>query len=180
MSKIKFTLKERKIITVLMIVNCFALFVNYFGLSPKIKNEVGGYYKCLLTNSINTYYSYDYNSNNLEHYNYEFYKIKINFYPFVDFYGSSNNDFYFNGIFPYYDYTEFFVYTLAIFGFFVIRKLIANNEKIAASEEPIDVKKEKKFKSSKEYLQLQSLYNSGILTDEEFKSKVKFLKNKGE
>lgn len=177
MSKIKFTLKERKIVTVLMLVNCFALFVNYFGLSPKIKNEIGEDYKCLFTNSIITS---NYGGNNLENYNHEFYKFKNRFYPFVEFYDTSSDDFYFNGIFPYYDYTEFFVYTLAIFGFFIIRKLISNNETIAVSEEPIEVIKEKRYKSSKEYLQLQSLYNSGILTDEEFKSKVEFLKNKEE
>ena len=178
MKYLNFTDKEKKIILILMLINCFALFVNYFGLSPKIKNSDNDYYICFFTNSVKTegYYGSAYGTN-LVHYSPH--KFESNFYPFVDFYKSWYDGYYFNGVFPYFDYTEFLVYTLLIFSFFISRKIL-NSENVETTipteiNKPIS-KKGSKFKNSKEYKQLKNLYDLEVLNDEEFKSKVKLLK----
>ena len=180
MKYLNFTDKEKKIILILMLINCFALFVNYFGLSPKIKNSDNDYYVCLFTNSATNFSVVDghyLDATNLERY--KAYKFEENFYPFVKFYHSWYDNFYFNGLFPYYDYTEFLVYTLLIFSFFISRKIL-NSENVETTipteiNKPIS-KKGSKFKNSKEYKQLKNLYDLEVLNDEEFKSKVKLLK----
>jgi hypothetical protein len=113
-AKFTFSIAEKRTVIVLMLINSFALFVNYFGLSYRIDKTAD-----LFTNStgINgNYYHYPYDvgySSNSNH-----------FYPLVDF--TSNNypeGFFFKGIFAYYDTTEFIVYTLLIFGFVLIKKI---------------------------------------------------------
>jgi hypothetical protein len=114
--QLKVSRKEIRVMIVLMLINTFALFVNYFALSPRLSNESG--YKAirLFTNSTqNGMYpftsNYDYN-----HFD--------NFYPFVKFYYNDQNyGLIFNGIFPYYDTSEFFVYTILIVGVMVIKKI---------------------------------------------------------
>lgn len=160
-----------------MLINSFALFVNYFGLSPKFKSESDNYYFCLFTNSIKSDSFYSYQSN-IE--KYTEYKWEENFYPFVKFYSSWYDGFYFNGLFPYFDYTEFLVYSLLIFGYFILKKMI-NNKSIEESlvEENSEIpKKVFKFKKTKEYKQLENLYNLGVLNDDEFNNKAKTLKKK--
>lgn len=114
MKNLSFTHKERKVVIVLMIINCFALFVNYFGISYRFGKTAH-----LFTNSNGIsgkpiYFPYDVlYEHNTKH-----------FYPLVDFtYNSNLHGFFFKGIFAYYDMTEFFVYTLLIFGFILIRKI---------------------------------------------------------
>lgn len=116
MGKIKISKIEIRATIVLMIINAFALFVNYFGLSPKFENE-NGYKTIRLFTSATNGTLYPYNSNyDVSH--------ADNFYPFVKFYGNSQSfGFYFNGIFPYYDMSEFVVYTVLIFGVLFIKKL---------------------------------------------------------
>jgi hypothetical protein len=180
MKHLNFTDKEKKIILILMLINCFALFVNYFGLSPKIKNTDNDYYVCLFTNSVKTegYYGTAYGTNLVQ---YSPYKSESSFYPFVDFYKSWYDGFYFNGLFPSYDSTEFFIYTLLIFGFFIVKKIISNKneeEIIPIETGTLIVKKQVKFNKSKEYKQLKNLYDLEIINDEEFKNKAKLLKKK--
>lgn len=120
---LRFTLKERRIIIILMLVNSIALFVNYFGLSPKFKSgNNDDYYFCALTNSVRSEYPISRYNTNLISFNEHL--MKDNFYPFVKFYSSWYDGFYFNGLFPYFDYTEFLVYSLLIFGYFILKKMI--------------------------------------------------------
>lgn len=90
---------ERRVVIILMIINSFAYFVNKFGLSGKINS-------CwtIFTNTTNR----------------RLYEIKGEFYPFVEFVDRS---WCFNGLFPSYDSSEFFVYTLLIFGILIIKKI---------------------------------------------------------
>ncbi|MFD2552731.1 hypothetical protein ACFSQP_13025 [Bizionia sediminis] len=133
MGKITFSKKERRIIIVLMIINCFALFVNVFKMSNKSeKHESHTVFHNDLTRTRyyqnNKIYYFTDGKNNTEN----------SFYPFIDFntYSShSDNPFeykkekhnsstkIFRGIFPDYDYTEFLVYTALIFGIPLIRKI---------------------------------------------------------
>ena len=124
MKYLKFTLKERKLITMLMVINSFALFVNYFGLSPKIRSGNTEYYLCLFTNAVKND-KYLHRTNLVQYNSYEF---EDKFFPFVKYYSSWYEGSYFNGIFPYYDISEFLVYTLVIFGFFILRKVLTDKE----------------------------------------------------
>lgn len=162
-----FSIKERKIIVILMLVNCFALFVNYFGLSLKFK--VDNYYFCFFTNSVRSSYYY---GGNLELF--EQYKWEKKFYPFVNFYDSWHGGYYFNGLFPYFDYTEFLVYTFLIFGFFIAKNIITDNSNVASiRNEKIDVSGPVvKNENSEELRQLENLYNLGILTKNEYHEKL--------
>ncbi|MBE7634273.1 hypothetical protein G1K66_06705 [Tenacibaculum finnmarkense] len=118
-----------------MLVNSFALLVNYFGLSPKF--EFGNSYRnidevFLLTDSneqdilnvsSGTYYmdgtSQMYQNRHPHH-----------FWPFTKFYEAPTRiilkwhiDTRFRGIFADFDHTEFLVYTLLIFGIVILRKI---------------------------------------------------------
>ena len=130
MNKINFSQKERRTIIILMIINVFALFVNYFNLSPKF--NIGSYKnrtelflftdskeKLLLSNPHKTYFK---NGTS------RMYQIRHtkHFWPFVKFYDKdkfSINRKRIRGIFADFDHTEFGVYTLIIFGFFIVKKL---------------------------------------------------------
>lgn len=98
MSNFKLNSVERRVVIICMVINSFALFVNEFELQGKMKNCFK-----IFTNEGD--------------------KFVVNseqFYPFVDF---TNRDNCFNGIFPYYDSGEFFVYTILIFGIIFIKKV---------------------------------------------------------
>lgn len=113
-NKMKFSQNETRTVIVLMIINSFALFVNYFGLSYRFGNDAD-----LFTNSNGI-------NGNYIHYPYEtMYSSNSNhFYPIVEFTSNSYQGVpFFKGIFVYYDTTEFFVYTIIIFGVVIIRKL---------------------------------------------------------
>lgn len=140
MKTLKFSKKERRIVIILMLINSFALFVNFFHFNAytetkKTLNKDWG-------NTITKRYYFFTNRSNHE----KFLKNEeglSNFYPFVNFtykssmehhrsyfsksdiekYEGFNKNFIFHGIFPYYDYTEFLVYSLIIFGVPLIRKL---------------------------------------------------------
>lgn len=130
MKKISFTQKEKRVIIVLMLVNCFALFVNIFDMSYHITGR--------------SYESYSSGDNEVyETVNHKTYFLTDNgnykkefFYPFTFYTEStkkenSTSKYYkkyytykvFRGIFPDYDYTEFLVYSLLIFGIPIIRKI---------------------------------------------------------
>ena|SRR5690554_4466278 len=131
MKKIKITQKQRRIIIVLMSINLFALFVNFFELSPKF--NAGNYsnqnYIYLFTDSkapslLNQNGWTTINGNSM------MYKTRHpnHFWPFTKFYETANSPTSiiksrFRGIFPDFDHTEFLVYTLIIFGSIFIRKL---------------------------------------------------------
>ena len=114
-SKIRISKTEKRVILILMIINSFALFTNYFGISYKINDTSE-----LFTKSVGIQESYrtdihdegNYLTTNKEH-----------FYPFVDFYDGYYKTYTFRGIFAFYDTTEFFVYTLVIFGIVLIRRI---------------------------------------------------------
>nr|WP_288980830.1 hypothetical protein [uncultured Allomuricauda sp.] len=121
MKKITVSTKERRFIIVFMIINCIALFVNVFEF-----NSFKDFYK-------DRYYYFTDNG--------KFDAVDINktyfgptktskdfFYPFIDFTESTfsttaNIKWKFRGIFPDFDYTEFIVYTIIIFGVVFLRKV---------------------------------------------------------
>jgi len=130
MSKKVLTKNERRWIIILMAINLFALFVNYFSLSPKFiigdyKNETEVFLftdskERFLISSTGGLYNMDGSSMMYEN------RHPKHFYPFVIFYDKdvfNKNKTRFRGIFPDYDHTEFIVYTFLIFGFFFVRKL---------------------------------------------------------
>lgn len=129
----KLTKKEKRIIIILMTINLFAFFVNHFRLSPSF--DIGEYpktdevflftdakeNKMLNDNSYNDYYDlYDLRSSK-------------HFYPFTEFIEkerpsfTNSEDYYlktrYRGLFPDFDKSEFFVYTLLIFAVVLVRKL---------------------------------------------------------
>jgi len=136
MKKIKINQKERRIIIVFMLLNSFALLVNYFGLSPKFTtngtsyNESVGTYNYtneifpltdsktqhLMSVTSGTYYA-DGTS--------EMYKNRHphHFWPFTKFVDKKYPAYRFRGIFADYDHTEFLVYSLLIFGIIILRKV---------------------------------------------------------
>lgn len=130
MKKIKFSKLEKRVIIVLMLINCFALFVNVFGMDYHTKDEdFNPYYSGDVLTKKRTYDINYFLTDNAKQ------KDK-SFYPFIDFrdyenriggvYNGSRNIKTiktFRGIFPDYDYTEFLVYSLLIFGIPIIRKI---------------------------------------------------------
>ncbi|MBA9072595.1 hypothetical protein GGR22_000721 [Flavobacterium gossypii] len=113
--RLRFSQKEKRIVIVLMLINSFALFVNYFGLSPKVDKDCGEAYIFTFTGREVVNYNYSYTA---------LYDSDLfpNFWPFVDF-TYPNYCAPFKGIFAYYDTSEFLVYTLLIFGIVIIRKI---------------------------------------------------------
>lgn len=99
MEKFIFSKGERRFIIILMIINSLALFVNYFELRGQIKNCTR-----VFTNSG------EYTINNKDY-----------FFPFVNEFTDKKDCFI--GIFPYYDTSEFFVYTILIFGLVIVKKI---------------------------------------------------------
>ena len=133
MRKFSLSKSERRIVIILMAVNTFALFVNYFMLSPKsvswtgrAKHEVYWFTDVKAERTLNqdswttiNGVSTMYETRHPNH-----------FWPFVKFHetfelrghnrhGSTR----FRGIFADFDHTEFLVYTGLIFGFILIRRL---------------------------------------------------------
>jgi len=120
MKKIQLTKKQRRTIIILMGINLFALFVNFFNLSPKIesntKNDLGQ-----LTSTNRYYLLTDSNS----------YSNKTkDFWPFTQFTDSQPHHgrnytlrYRFYGIFTNFDHSEFLVYCLLIFGVVFIPKI---------------------------------------------------------
>jgi hypothetical protein len=125
--RVIFSTKERRIVIVLMLINFFALFVNFFGISssielnnnPNINKKID-----ILTNSIGLVKDYPHEvifSENVK----EFWPLcTFNKYTY-DSRISKNGRIWtnFNGIFTSYDFSEFIFYTLLIFGFFIIKKI---------------------------------------------------------
>lgn len=108
----EYLIAKRNIIIILMCINSFALIVNVLGIRGSFDDS-----RCP-----------DYMSHNLltERNNEDEKEYRQNFWPFVKFFKSSDNYFYcdggweawhrksFRGIFRYYDYSEFFVYSILI------------------------------------------------------------------
>ncbi|WP_445749971.1 hypothetical protein [Polaribacter sp.] len=145
MKKITISKRERRIIIVLMSINLFALFVNYFGMSPKFDlkdnyaSNIGRDEAFILTDAGTTYLTGERNVYNVKLYNWKSTKA---FWPFTEYYIEENKsvdnsqqypnlenkkEYYsesrFRGIFADFDHTEFLVYTLLIFGIVIVRKL---------------------------------------------------------
>lgn len=149
MKKNKFRLSktERRILIVLMFINLFAFFVNYFHLSPKFEmddsyaSHIGDDIAYIFTDSGSDhmlgqkggYYLGQpmYSWRNTEAFwpLTKFYVEKIHSFEKKDYSASSeySKEYYtesrFRGIFADYDHTEFIVYTILIFGVVYVRKL---------------------------------------------------------
>lgn len=124
MKKIKLSKKERRRLIILMAINFFALFVNYFGLSPKFKipfqpNENMVY---VFTDSGEARRLGDYFFTALDDKMYRRYN-PTKFWPFTGFYDEEYPNTRFRGIFADFDHSEFLVYSFLIFGIIFIRKL---------------------------------------------------------
>lgn len=130
---IQLTKKEKRLIIVFMTINIFALFVNHFRLSPSF--SIGVYPK---TDEV--FLFTDANENKMLNDNsysndYDLYDLRSSkhFYPFTKFIEKENpsyfhgEDYYlktrYRGLFPDYDKSEFFVYTLLIFAVVLVRKI---------------------------------------------------------
>lgn len=129
----KLTKKEKRIIIILMTINLFAFFVNHFRLSPSF--DIGEYpktdevflftdakeNKMLNDNSYSDYY--DLHDLRSSEYFYPFTKFIEKEYPSF----TNSEDYYlktrYRGLFPDFDKSEFFVYTLLIFAVVLVRKL---------------------------------------------------------
>jgi hypothetical protein len=129
----KLTKKEKRIIIILMTINLFAFFVNHFRLSPSF--SIGEYPKTdevfLFTDAKESKMLNDDSYSN----NYDLYDLRSSeyFYPFTRFVEKENpsyfrsEDYYlttrYRGLFPDFDKSEFFVYTLLIFAVVLVRKI---------------------------------------------------------
>lgn len=134
----KLTKRQKRIIIILMIINAFALFVNYFQLSPKImfkeynsEEYITQHYDVYLltdskaTNILNSNTNWTWENGDSAMYSARHPK---NFWPFVMFYqkaesSSSKIQFRFRGIFADFDHTEFLVYTFLIIIILIIKKI---------------------------------------------------------
>jgi len=138
MKKITLSKSERRLIIILMAINTFALFVNYFQLSPKFRYKEYNS-RTYLTQYYDIYFFTDSRPTGLLNSNTKWtwengdsamYQARHpkNFWPFVMFYQkaespSSKIQFRFRGIFPDFDHTEFLVYTFLIFIVLFIKKI---------------------------------------------------------
>jgi hypothetical protein len=109
----EYLIAKRNFIIILMCINSFALIVNVLEIKGSFKDGRCPKYMshCLLTDGVGYYGENQY---------------RQNFWPFVTFFESSDNYFYcdggweswhrksFRGIFRYYDYSEFFLYSILI------------------------------------------------------------------
>lgn len=127
MKKLKFTKTERRAIIFLMLLNLFALTVNYFSLSPKI--ETRGTYSTLecyiFTDAADKPYNGQYEISISPHSpntNYRYHHNK-EFWPFLKFNVDGYKKEKFRGLFPAFDHTEFLVYSALIFGIPLLRKI---------------------------------------------------------
>lgn len=120
---IKYSIKQRKIITVLMIINTFAFLVNFFNtqryLSSNFKRE-----NFIFTDCTPGYYKNYYWYNNKTYY---YINKQEKFWPFTEFF-EGYSDKRFRGIFVDYDHTEFIIYTILIFGIPVIGRVLNQTE----------------------------------------------------
>ena len=130
---LKLTKTEKTIVIILMTINLFAFFVNHFRLSPSF--NIGEYpktdeiflftdaKKSEMLNDNGHIVGYDlYDTRSSEH-----------FYPFTEFIererpSFTNSENYYlktryRGLFPDYDKSEFFIYTLLIFAVVLVRKI---------------------------------------------------------
>ena len=119
-----YSLKEKKFLIILMIINFFALVVNFVGLKGNIIGRgVGSGDNTninIFTNS--TGFSY---SSIAPQFEVRFKDNYEHFWPFVDFTSDDNLIGYiFKGIFCYFDFTEFVLYSILIFGMPLFLKLM--------------------------------------------------------
>lgn len=133
----KFNLREKKIIIILMSINLFALFVNYFRLSPKINigeyNNQNEYFLFTDTKEEHLLNQTSWYTNDGISAMYEFQNPKY-FWPFTKFYEEAyNSSMYtksrFRGVFTDFDQSEFLVYSLLIFGIPFIGKILVKDKK---------------------------------------------------
>lgn len=129
----KLTKTEKRIIIILMTINLFAFFVNHFRLSPSF--DLGEYPK---TDEVFLFTDAKENkmlNDNSYSDNYDLYDLRSSeyFYPFTKFIEKENPSYFYSegyylktryrGLFPDYDKSEFFVYSLLIFAVVVVRKI---------------------------------------------------------
>ena len=126
MKYFKYSVKARRVIIVLMIINSFAFVVNFLNITPKItsKNDSGYEYWYYIFTDGNVYFSDITGSCDGENEKYK------NFWPFLNY--TNDRDcikqefFYrtkFRGVFPDYDISEFIIYSIFIFGIPLLRKM---------------------------------------------------------
>src|SRR5690554_2669847 len=114
---IKYSIKQKKIITVLMIINTFAFLVNFFN------TQRDGYDKKI-------FYITDYTPGFYVGYHYHpgYYNDKQEkFWPFTNFFEEFDEK-RFRGVFVDYDHTEFIIYTILIFGIPVVGRVLNQTE----------------------------------------------------
>ena len=122
MEKSIFSKVEKRFMIVYFLLNSVALAVNYFGFNLSYTH----YSYEVPPNSVKTWLIrrtfYFFTPSDGQSFYYEANKKEI--YPFVDFYESSPDGLvnYFNGIFAYYDTTEFFIYMIPLIIFIVYKK----------------------------------------------------------
>ena len=123
MSFIKYLIWRRNIIIILMCINCFALGVNILGIKGEIKDDQCPDHVTHHILSSGEYGEYGVNGE------YGTQKFQNNFWPFVKFWKPFDTPYYcgvqskkvFLGVFHYFDYSEFLVYSLIILLVFYMR-----------------------------------------------------------
>lgn len=137
MKKIKISKLEKRVVIFLMLLNTFALFVNYFGVSPmhtitvEDKQPEGHtlfYYNRIyfLTDSSQHHlHNFEDNTTYLNTDNMYRNNHPYHFWPFTTFKERhfTKPTYRFRGIFADFDHTEFLCYTLLIFGVVFIKKV---------------------------------------------------------
>lgn len=129
----KITKTEKRIVIILMTINLFAFFVNHYRLSPSF--SIGEYPKTdelfLFTDAKESEMLND----NGHTVGYDLYDTRSSeyFYPFTKFIEKENPSYFhsegyylktrYRGLFPDYDKSEFFIYTLLIFAVVLVRKI---------------------------------------------------------
>lgn len=121
MKKLSYTLKQKKIIAILMCINFFALVVNLLGIKGNITSGSGA--DKTIFNIFTHSKGFQYRILNMFD-DVRFADNYEEFWPFVEFTKSHNLAGYlFKGIFCYFDFSEFIIYSILIFGIPLLIKL---------------------------------------------------------
>lgn len=121
MNFFNYSIRQKKIITVLMCINLLALITNFLGIQGRIASGKGE--EKIIFNFFTNSKGFSFNFLNY----WEDVRFNDNyqeFWPFVEFEKSSNvSGLLFKGVFCYFDFSEFIIYSLIIFGTPLLIKL---------------------------------------------------------
>ncbi len=119
----KYTVNQKKIIVVLMLINTLAFLVNFFNTQRYINSDFKPK-TYILTDCTPGYFKDYYRYKNKTFY----YRHKQEkFWPFTEFFESSSKG-RFRGLFVDYDHTEFLIYSVLIFGIPVVGRILNQKE----------------------------------------------------